>query len=488
MRLLARIGMAHDVFDDAEILLEAVVRMMPGYRAARYDYADTLVQRHKFVQAGEQLETLLKLDPRDPDYLALAATVAVSLGDHDKAIEYYRGMLRDNPGAADPWLWLAHALKTIGRVPEAIDAYHAAIVARPNFGDAYWSLANLKLYRFTDDEIASMRREEASPDATFVDRFHLCFALAKALEDRGEVGESWVYYERGNALKHAQSRYRPESTEINTREQVKLCTRRFFDERAGWGDARPDPVFIVGLPRSGSTLLEQILASHSRVEGTHELADIPRLVFEIQGRDENLSNPRYPAALADLTREHCLTFGERYLADTRVYRTGRPYFVDKMPNNFKHIGLIHLILPNAKIIDARREPMACCFSNFKQLFAKGQEFTYDLEVIARYYRSYLALMQHWDEALPGKVLRVLHEDVIEDLEGSVRRILDYCGLAFEPSCVAFHKTQRSIRTPSSEQVRQPIFRDGLDQWKQFEPWLSPLKAALGDAVHRYRDP
>jgi tetratricopeptide (TPR) repeat protein len=383
-------------------------------------------------------------------------------------------------------LWLGHALKTIGQLPEAIDAYRAAAAARPDFGDAYWSLANLKTYRFTDDEIARMRAEEARPSTAYDDRVHLCFALAKAFEDRGETAESWSYYERGNALKREQSRYRADVLETNTAKQIEVCTPDFFARRAGWGDPAPDPIFILGLPRSGSTLLEQILASHSEVEGTQELPDIQRIVQELQGRDPDLDDPRYPAVLADMAQADFRALGERYLTETRAYRTGRPRFIDKMPNNFRHVGLIHLMLPNARIIDARREPMSCCFSNLKQFFANGQEFSYAIEDIARYYRTYLDLMEHWDTALPGRVLRVHHEDVIDDLDGSVRRILDHCGLAFEPACVAFHKSRRSVRTPSSEQVRQPIFRDGLDQWKKYEPWLAPLRAALGDAVDRYR--
>ncbi len=382
---------------------------------------------------------------------------------------------------------MGHALKTIGQVPQAICAYRAAAAARPDFGDAYWSLANLKTYRFTDVEIARMRAEEASPAIAPEDRWHLCFALGKALEDRGETAESWACYERGNALKRAESRYRPEIIETNTRKQVEVCSRDFFEARAGWGDPRPDPIFIVGLPRSGSTLIEQILASHSQVEGTQELSDIQRIVLDLQGRDPDLDEPRYPAAMAGLAQEDFHRLGEKYLADTQVYRSRRPFFIDKMPNNFRHIGLIHLMLPNARIIDARREPMSCCFSNLKQLFAHGQEFTYSAEDIARYYRTYLELMRHWDEALPGRVLRVHHEDVVDDLEGSVRRLLDHCGLAFEPACVDFHKSDRSVRTPSSEQVRQPIFRDGLDQWRKFEPWLGPLRVALGDALERHRD-
>jgi predicted Zn-dependent protease len=487
MRLLAKIGMAHDVLDDAEMLLEAVLALAPDYRAARYDYAQVLVKRHKYVQAREQAKRLLALEAANPDYRSLAATAAVGLGESEAAIAIYRDMLADMPAAPDPHLWLAHALKTVGRTPEAVEAYRDAAALRPDFGDAYWSLANLKLYRFADEELSRMREEEAAPTTALEDRWHLCFALGKALEDRGEIAESWTYYERGNALKRAESRYRPEILETNTRKQIEVCTRSFFEERAGWGAPAPDPIFILGLPRSGSTLLEQILASHSKVEGTQELAEIQRIVLELQGRDPDLDNPRYPDALAGMTREDFLWLGEKYLADTRAYRTDKPVFIDKMPNNFRHIGLIQLMLPNARIIDARREPMSCCFGNLKQLFANGQEFSYSAEDIARYYRTYLELMRHWDAVLPGRVLRVRHEDVVEDLEGQVRRMLDYCGLEFERPCVDFHKTERSVRTPSSEQVRQPIFRDGLDQWKKYEPWLGELKTALGDALETWRD-
>ena len=487
MRLLARIALAHDALDDAEILLEAVLALTPDYRAARYDYAQTLIKRQKHREAEAQLEQLLAIDPANFDYRTLAATAAVGLGQHDRAIGVYRQMLKDAPTSWDVPLWLGHALKTIGRTPEAIDAYRAAATARPNFGDAYWSLANLKSYRFTDEEMARMAEQEAAETTNLEDRWHLCFALGKAFEDRGEASEAWGYYARGNALKRSAASYAPEVFETNTREQIRVCTPAFFEQRAGWGDPRPDPIFILGLPRAGSTLLEQILASHSRVEGTQELADVQRVVLELQGRSADMEAPRYPAVLGDLKREDFLRLGEAYLADTRVYRTDKPLFIDKMPNNFRHIGLIHLMLPNARIIDARREPMACCFSNLMQLFAQGQEFTYGPEDIARYYRTYLELMRHWDQALPGRVLRVLHEDVVDDLEGSVRRMLDHCGLPFEQACVDFHKTERSVRTPSSEQVRQPIFREGLDQWTRFEPWLGPLKDALGDAVERWRE-
>ncbi len=486
MRLLARIAFKRDVLDDAELLLEAVLKLAPDYQAARLDYAAVLLERHRYQQAREQLEKLLAIEPENRQYRTLFATACVGLGDHQRAIVLYRDLLADSPGAADLHLSVAHSLKTLGQQEASIAAYRAAAAARPSFGDAYWSLANLKTYRFTDDEIARMQTEESAPTVALVDRYHLCFALGKAFEDRRDYEQSYRRYAQGNFLKRSESRYRPEFLEINTAKQRAVCTREFFARRGGYGVKDSAPIFIVGLPRAGSTLLEQILASHSRVEGTQELADVPRIVNELQGREPDMANPRYPGVLAEMSAEEFSRLGEKYLNETRVFRTDKPFFIDKMPNNFRHIGLIHLMLPNAKIIDARREPMACCFSNLKQLFANGQEFTYSIEDIARYYRTYLDLMTHWDEALPGRVLRVRHEDVVEDLEGNVRRMLEFCGLEFEAACVDFHKTERSVRTASSEQVRQPIFREGLDQWKHYEPWLGPLKDALGDAPVRYR--
>lgn len=485
MRLLARIGLKRDVLDDAELLLEAVLELAPDYRAARHDYALVLLERHKYLRAREELDKLLQLDPENKEYRTLYANTCVGLGEHERALPIYQDLLVGAPRAPDLHLSAAHCLKTLGRQQEAIEAYRASAAAREDFGDAYWSLANLKTYRFTEEEIARMESAEAAPATRLVDRYHLCFALGKAYEDLGRYPESFRYYERGNALKRSESRYRPEPFERNTRLQTEVCTQAFFERRLGVGAGSADPIFIVGLPRAGSTLLEQILASHSRVEGTHELADIQRMAMELQGRDPDLVNPRYPRVLAELSAEDFLRLGEKYLSDTRVYRTGKPCFIDKMPNNFRHIGLIHLILPNAKIIDARREPMACCFGNFKQLFANGQEFSYGIEDIARYYRTYLELMRHWDDVLPGRILRVWHEDVVADLAGNVRRILDFCGLAFEPSCVEFYKTGRSVLSASSEQVRRPIFRDGLDQWKNYQSSLGPLREALGDALVRY---
>jgi len=431
---------------------------------------------------------LLREDPGHRPYLQnLYATAAVGLGEHERAIGLYRELLEGTAADADLHLSIAHALKTMGSRDLAVESYRQAASCRRGFGDAYWSLANLKTYRFTDQELAEIRAFQSDRSLPPVDRQHLCFALAKALEDRGEFAESYRYYEEGNALKRAQSAYSAELIERNTRQQIEICTPELFLRLEGAGAPDPDPIFIVGLPRSGSTLLEQILASHSQVEGTQELPNVQQIVGNLRGRDPDPSNPRYPHILADMSADEFRQLGAQYIAATRVYRTGKPLFIDKMPNNFRHIGLIHLMLPRAKIIDARREPMACCFSNLKQLFAKGQEFTYGIEDIARYYRTYLELMRHWDHVLPGRILRIHHEDVVDDVEGNVRRILDFCGLDFEPQCLEFHKTQRSVRTASSEQVRQPIFREGLDQWKNFEPWLGPLESALGDALHRYRE-
>ena len=482
MRLLAKIGMKLDVYDDAELLLERALLLEPDYHAMRYDYVLALLARHKHAQALEQIERLLTIEPHNRAYRITRATVCVGVGEHEKAIEQYREILAETPRAADVHLSVAHVLKTLGRQSEAVASYRTAFELRPSFGDAYWSLANLKTYRFADGDIARMREEEGAAAVAAADRYHLCFALGKALEDRGDYAESFSYYRRGNALKKAELRFRIEPIERNARLQAGVCTRQFFAARRGRGCDSAEPIFIVGLPRSGSTLLEQILASHSQVEGTTELPNILRFVAGLQGRDPDTHAPRYPAILERLTAADFRELGEKYLADTLVYRSGKPRFIDKMPNNFRHIGLIHLMFPNARIIDARREPMACCFSNFKQLFASGQEFTYDTEDIARYYRSYVQLMRHWDEALPGKVLRIQYEDVVQDLEGNVRGILEFCGLPFEPACLEFHKTERSVRTASSEQVRRPIFREGIGQWRHFEPWLGSLRAALGDLV------
>jgi tetratricopeptide (TPR) repeat protein len=487
MRLLARIGIAHKVYFDAQVLLAAVLERAPDYRAARQEYALVLIELHRYQEARRELQELMKAEPESRALKTLEAAACVGLGEHERAIGLYRGLLLGGSEDCEAHLSIGHALKTLGQTQPAIDAYRRAADCRADFGDAYWSLANLKTYRFTADELTRMQGALAAPATGVVDRYHLCFALGKGLEDQGDFAGSFRHYQQGNELKRPECRYRAELIETNTQQQIKVCSADFFASRSGWGSASPDPIFVIGLPRSGSTLIEQILASHSQVEGTQELPNVQQIVSRLRGFGPETQEPRYPRILATLNSEDFRQLGEEYLAGTRIYRSDRPYFIDKMPNNFRHVGLIHLMLPKARIIDARREPMACCFSNFKQLFANGQEFTYGIEDVARYYRTYLELMGHWQRVLPGRVLRVYHEDVVDDLEGSVRGLLDFCGLEFEPRCVAFHENRRSVRTASSEQVRQAIYRDGLEQWRNFEPWLGPLQSALGDALNRYRE-
>ena len=491
MRLLGRVCIARGLRDDAERLLEAVVQRVPGYRAARADYARALLDQHKYLRSRQETEQLLESEPRNRAHLRLYAEACIRQGDYEPGISLYRRLLGDaHPGreSAELQLWIALALRAKGHVTESIQCYRAAIAAWPESGEVWWSLANLKTYRFSADDLARMRSMEAAPGMSLADRCHLCFALGKALEDQKNYADSWVYYERGNALKHAEVRYLPGLAEAHVRRSKQVCTREFFETRAGWGVTDADPIFILGLTRSGSTLIEQILGSHSEVEGTQELADIQRIVTALRGREAGPETPRYPGVLAGLEPEDFRKFGEHFMADTRVYRqTQRPFFIDKLPDNFRDIGLIHLMLPNAKIIDARRAPMACCFGNFKQLFSGGQEFSYSIRDIAHYYRNYLELMRHWNEALPKRILTVHHEDMVADLEGNVRRILDFCGLRFEPACLEFHKTERNVRTASSEQVRQPISRESVEQWRHYEPWLGPLKDGLGDALTAYRD-
>ncbi|MHB1814753.1 MAG: tetratricopeptide repeat-containing sulfotransferase family protein [Steroidobacteraceae bacterium] len=480
LRLLARIAMMHDVARDAEILLADVLRMAPDYHAARYEYALALLAQLKHLRAREELEKLRAAEPENRDYRIAHATACARLGDHGQALPAYQALLRQTPQDPELHLAIGHELTILGRTAEAIRSYRAAAAVRPGYANACWQLANLKTYRFEDAELEQMTRYEADAETTFVDRYQLCFALGKAREDRGEYALSFHYYERGNALKKGACRYRPEFLENIARLQVATCTPDFFAARQGWGYPDAAPIFIVGLPRAGSTLIEQILASHSQVDGTMELPNIPHLVLQLHDHTRPPDDPRYPGVLAQLTREDCARLGEQYIRDTRVYRHGKPFFIDKWPDNFHNLGLIHLILPNARIIDARREPMACCFGIFKQLFPSGAgpEFAYSFEDIARYYRIYRELMRHWEPVLPGKILRIQHEELVMYFSATVHRLVEFCGLQPQPACFEFHKTKRAIYTPSAAQVRQPINRAGLDQWRHFEPWLAPLKEAL----------
>ncbi|MBB3033729.1 tetratricopeptide repeat-containing sulfotransferase family protein [Alteriqipengyuania lutimaris] len=477
MRLLAQIGIKLGILDDAEFLLESAATFAPDDIQIRLDYIDALRRRQKFEDARDQAEALHAREPDNPRFQSHLAIESLQTGDYDRAFELFDEILTRLPRDPATLTSRGHALKTTGEQARAIESYRSAVAAKPDHGDAWYALANLKTYSFTDEEMAAMQTQVARGDLAFMDRVHLTFALAKAHEDRKDYEQAFRFYDEGNALKRAQTRYSADAMTAELARQKAACTPELFARHEGDGHPAPDPIFILGLPRAGSTLLEQILASHSQIDGTLELPNILSLAHRLRGR--KASQSPYPDILHDLGAEQLGSFGEQYIEDTRVHRQGAPFFIDKMPNNFRHIGLIHLILPNAKIIDARRDPMDCCFSGFKQLFAEGQEFTYGLEEVGRYYADYVDLMEHWDAVLPeGRILRVQHEDVLDDLEGQTRRMLDYIGVPFEEACLEFHKTDRAVRTASSEQVRRPINRSGQGAWKPFEQWLEPLKAAL----------
>ena len=484
MRLLADIGIRFGVLTDAEFLLESAHRFEPDNVRVHIDYIQALRKRQKFGQAHEQSASLLATSPESPQFQSIHAIVSMQTGDYDAALALFDRVLERLPGDPVTLTSKGHAYKTSGHYDEAVASYRAAVASQPRYGDAWYSLANLKVYTFDDGELEQMHAQARDRTLPRTDGVQLSFALGKAYEDRENFATSFRYYERGNRLKKAVSTYDADRMTEDLRAQQRVCTAGMLAHGATAGCPAGDPIFVVGLPRAGSTLLEQILSSHSKVDGTLELPNILSLSQQLRRRGQKEGEPGYPEVLATLSDEELRQFGQDYIDDTRIHRAGAPFFVDKMPNNFRHIGLIHLILPNAKIIDARRHPMACGFSGYKQLFAEGQEFTYDLTDLGQYYRDYVELMDHWDRVLPGKVLRVQYEEVVANLETQVRRILDHCGLEFEPGCLSFHRTERAVRTPSSEQVRQPIFKSGLDYWRNYEPWLAPLKSAMGEDVRR----
>ncbi|WP_020399681.1 tetratricopeptide repeat-containing sulfotransferase family protein [Kordiimonas gwangyangensis] len=482
IRLLADIGIKVGQFGDAENLLRRCLELAPDFTFARYNYAFVLTRQGKFEDAIEELDKLLATDGHNPNYHVLKAASYVRLGQFEPAIEIYESLLDDAPHQPRVYLSYGHALKTVGRQAEAIAAYRKAVEQAPELGEAYWSLANLKTVTLSDDEVMAMEAALKRPALTPEDAAQLSFALAKALEDRQEYDRAFKHYAEGNEVRRRQSAYSGDEQTAKTERSIGFFDSGFFGARKGWGADAPDPIFIVGLPRAGSTLLEQILASHSMVEGTQELPEVISLSRRLGGKKHPSDRSLYPDMLADLGAGDIRALGEEYIDRTRRYRTGTPFFIDKMPNNFEHIGLIHLMLPNAKIIDARRHPLACCFSGFKQYFARGQRFSYSLSDIGGYYRNYVALMEHFDAVLPGRVHRVQYETLVEDFEAEVRRLLDYCGLPFEPGCLEFYKNDRAVKTASSEQVRQPVFKDAVDHWRNFLPHLDPLMHALGPEV------
>ena len=481
MRLMAEIATRTGVFDDAEFLLETVMELEPKHYDAEIQLTHVLLRRQRFHKAHTRAKSMYQRFDHPPHQVqALYASVCFGVGENDEAIRVYQEMIRTMPNDPALRVSLAHIYNATGESHRAIDLFKQAYGLNPSFGDAFWSLANTKSYRFTGDEIGAMTQRLSIETTPELDRIQMHFALGKAHEDNKDFAAAFENYQKGNALKLSASNHSREQLDVRVSTQLDVCTGSLFDRLHNVGHDAPDPIFIVGLPRAGSTLLEQILASHSKVDGTMELHNILDLAKRLRGRDKASDpSPRYPRILGELPAERFEQFGEQFIEDTRAYRGSAPRFIDKMPNNFFHVGLIKLILPNAKVIDARRHPMACCFSGYKQLFGEGQEFSYGLEEIGNYYKQYVDLMNHWDQVLPDFVLRVQHEDVIDDLENQVHRILEFCGLEFEQSCVEFHKTKRTVRTPSAEQVRQPINTSGVDQWRNFEEYLDPLKYALG---------
>jgi tetratricopeptide (TPR) repeat protein len=486
IRMLAETGTRLGRYADAEALLDRCLELAPSFIAARHNYAVVLYRQNKALEAIPQIDRLLAADPTDPGYRNLKAAALGLVGEHVQSIEVYESVLKERPEQPKVWLSYGHALKTAGRQGESIAAYRRTLDLAPQFGEAYWSLANLKTYRFTAEDVAAMEKQAARADLADEDRLHLHYALGKAFEDAEDFEASFEHYRTGAAIRRKQIDYSAADTTALVARAKALFTPAFFAERTGVGCDDAAPIFVVGLPRSGSTLVEQILASHSMVEGTMELPEIIAIARSLGDRTAKDGVAAYPEVLAGADADRLQALGAAFIARTRIHRKlGRPFFIDKMPNNFLHIGLIHLILPNAKIIDARRHPMATCFSGFKQHFARGQNFSYDLGDIGRYYRDYVALMAHVDAVLPGRVHRVFYEDMVTDTEAEVRRLLDYCGLPFEASCLKFYENDRAVRTASSEQVRRPIFRDGLDRWRGYTPWLDDLKTALGPVLDAY---
>jgi len=477
IRMFAELAGRIGRYKDSENLLRRALELSPGFTAARANLALVLYRQNRPTEAIDELNRVVAEEPDNPGHANLQAAALGRIGEFDEAITLYEQVLAVAPEQPRVWMSFGHMLKTVGRQAEGVEAYRRAIALMPALGEAWWSLANLKTVKFSDADIAAMQAALDSGDVATEDRFHLDFALGKALEDRGEAAAAFGHYLAGNTLRRSELPYDADETSRFVDRLIALFTPEFFAARAGQGCDAPDPVFILGMPRAGSTLVEQILSSHSQVEGTTELPDIPVLARK---------HGEYPQGAADLTAQQLRDLGEEFLQRTRIQRkTDRPFFIDKLPNNWANVPFIQLILPNARIIDARRHPLGCCFSNFKQHFARGQAFSYGLADMGRYYRDYVRLMAHVDAVLPGRVHRVIYERMVDDTEAEVRSLLQFCGLEFEAGCLAFHQTERAVRTASSEQVRQPIFREGTEAWKPFAPFLDPLREALGPVLDTY---
>ncbi len=487
LRMLGELSARFGRFADAETLLDHALTLAPEASGVRFSLASAQFRQQKAAEALANVEHLLARYPADPAYRNLLAACLALIGEHDRVLEIYNELLTKYDRQPGLWLNYGHALRTVGRLDDAVAAYRRCLALAPGHGEAFWGLANLKVTLFTDADRAEMLTQAARPGLSDDDRLHLHYALGKAFEDDGAYAASFQHYQAGAAVRRAQTPYDPSETTRFTKRSKAVFTPGFFADRQGVGAPSTAPIFIVGLPRAGSTLIEQILSSHSQVEGTMELPNIHLLASSLGRLETSALEPRYPEILEEMAPEAFVALGIRYLEEIRIYRkTDRPFFIDKMPNNFQHIGLIHLILPNAKIIDARRHPMASCFSAFKQHFNQGQSFSYDLTDVGLFYRDYVTLMDHFDEIPHNGIHRVIYEDMIQNSESQIRSLLRYCGLPFEESCLRFYENKRAVRTVSSEQVRRPIFRDGLDQWRHYEDDLEPLVRALGDTLNSWR--
>ena len=487
MSLLAEIANRMGYFDDAEFLLEKAVEFKPDDGDLRMKYASILRKKQKFAKTMEQVNILCDKYPDNLTYQAQKASEVMQNGNHEEAITLLDDILSKNPYNFSTLTSKGHAQKTLGRTDQAIKSYQSAYQIKPDHGEAFFSLANLKTYSFTSNELDSMREQVGRVDLSLRDKAYFHFALAQGCEVNGEYDEAFFHLERGNKIKNEQSQYSIERMEKELQAQIEVCDEIFFGDLGSGGHDTKDPIFILGLPRAGSTLIEQILASHSMIDGTLELPNILSIAQSLRGDDIYGKLGNYPKSMKSLTLEQRETLGKGFIEDTKMHRKDAPMFTDKMPNNFRHIGLIHLIMPNAKIIDARRYPLDCCFSMFKQLFAQGQEFSYGLAEAGSYYKSYVKLMNHWDEVLPNKILRVNNEDIIEDLEGQVKRMLEFLEVPYEEECISFYETDRSVRTASSEQVRRPINKEGMERWKPYSKNLKPLLNSLGEELLKPED-
>ncbi len=489
IRMLAEVAGRLGRYDDAEKLLSRALQLAPGFGAARANLATVYYKQNRFAEAAATLEAVLGDDPDNPAHANLRAAALGRIGGYDEALALYEELTRRFPDHAKLWMSHGHMLKTVGRQDDSIAAYRRALTADPGLGEIWWSLANLKTIRFDAGDRAAMEAAlvaaEPDSDTRADDRLHLHFALGKAYDDAAEHEAAFRHYAAGNAIRSRQLGYRSTETSAMVDAIIAACTPEFFASRAGAGDPAPDPIFILGMPRAGSTLIEQILSCHSAIEGTMELPDIPALALGL-GREASGDGRRWIEALAETPPARLAELGASFLQRTAVQRkTAKPFYIDKLPNNWLYTAFIRLILPNAKIIDARRHPLDCCFSNFRQHYARGQAFSYGLADVGGYYRDYVRLMAHIDAVQPGRVHRVIHEALLDDPEAEVRTMLAFLGQPFEEACLAFHTNARAVRTASSEQVRKPINRDGVGQWQPYAAWLDPLEQALGPVLGAY---